>query len=174
MAGGEVLRFPRPEKDNSPEKALAFDVREPAVVEKFELEQVQNLLVVAQKVSSGCKALLEFIHVNRDLSKQAGIETIAVEVVAILEGDRFERLLDALEDGVVSSKPVHLSIEGLSKLRRMETLLAEASNNINRFTQGGHRLAEASQARSRRDAERRRLQLQIAEKRLAALRDEYQ
>lgn len=176
MAGGEVLKFPRPGKDNSgqKERELAFNIREPRVLEKFELGQGQNLLGVAQKVISGCKALLEFIHANRDLSRQAGIETIAIELQASLENEGFERVLDTLEESAAEGKPVHLSIEGLGRLRRMETLLAEASSNINRFTHGGHRLAEVAHARATRQAERNRLKLEVAEKRLAALRDKYQ
>lgn len=176
MAGGEVLKFPRPEKDNSgqKERELAFNIRAPKVIEKFDLGNSQNLLGVAQKVISGCKALLEFIHGNRDLSRQAGIETIAIELQSSIENEGFERVLDALEEAATDGKPVHLSIEGLGRLRRMETLLAEASSNINRFTHGGHRLAEVAHARASRDAERNRLKLEVAEKRLAALREKYQ
>lgn len=176
MAGGEVLKFPRPEKNNSgqKERELAFNIREPQVLEKFELGQGHNLLGVAQKVISGCKALLEFIQTNRDLSRQAGIETIAIQLQSSLENEGFERVLDALEEAASEGKPVQLSIEGLGRLRRMETLLAEASSNINRFTHGGHRLAEVAHARASRDAERNRLKLEVAEKRLAALREKYQ
>jgi len=154
--GGEVLKFPRPERDDSgqKERELAFNVREPKVLEKFDLGNSQNLLGVAQRVVSGCRALLDFIHANRDLSRQAGIETIAIELTTSLESEGFERVLDALEESATEGEPVHLSTEGLGRLRRMEGLLAEASANINRFTYGGHRLAEAARARAQGYRER--------------------
>ncbi len=172
---GEVLKFPRPDKENSEEKEreLVFNVREPKVLEKFEFERGQSLLVVAQRITTGCKALLEFIHANRDLARQSGIETIAIELTTSLEGEGFERILDTLEEAAGQGEPVHLTTEGLARLRRMETLLAEASANINRFTYGGHRFAEVANARASRDAERHRLQLEVAEKRLEALREQY-
>jgi hypothetical protein len=170
---GEVLKFPKGESGGSKERELAFNLRGPQKLEKFELGQSQDLLFVAQRVTSGCKALLEFIDLNRDLSRKAGIETIAIELSTSLEGEGFERIMDALEEASAEGKPVHLSMDGLARLRRMEALLAEASSNINRFTQGGHRLAEVAQARAARESERRRLEIQLAERRLDALREKY-
>jgi len=172
---GEVLKFPRPEKDNSgqKERELTSGVREPKVLEKFDLGRSQDLLVVVQRITSGCQALLEFIHANRDLSRKAGIETIAIELAASLEGEPFERIMDALEEAAGSGEELHLTTEGLARLRRMETLLAEASNNINRFTYGGQRLAEVARARADREVGRAKLGLKVAEKRLEALREKY-
>lgn len=174
--GGEVLKFPRPERDDSgqKERELAFNVREPKILEKFDLGNSQNLLGVAQRIVSGCRALLDFIHANRDLARQAGIETIAIEITSSLESEGFERVIDALEESASEGEPVHLSTEGLGRLRRMETLLSEASSNINRFTYGGHRLAEAARARADRDVERNQLRLEVASQRLEALREKYQ
>lgn len=151
-------------------RSLASNTRPAPVLEAFDQARTRDLLAVAHHALSGGRAFVEFIDSERSLAMQAGIETIGVEVSSILAGKRFDRLVSSLEDSVKENEPAQISLEGLSELRRMERLLAEASSNINRFTNGGYRFSEISRAKAERDAERRHLEIRMQEQRLAALR----
>lgn len=139
MAGGEMLSFPRrPEREQA--QALALNVRPDPPLETFDPPRARELLGVAQHVVSGGRAFIEFVDLERSISRQAGIETIGIEVSSILADDRIKRMVDALEESAKEGRSADISLEGLSEMRRLERLLAEASSSINSFTGGGHRL----------------------------------
>jgi hypothetical protein len=127
---GEVLRFPAPEKDRRcPPLRLLPEF------ETFGSDKTQELLAIAQQNAEDAKTLLQFIHSYRDLAHNSGVETIGIEIIAVIEGERFARALDELEDAVKHSRPSKLTHESLELFRRVELLLAESSANIRRFTE---------------------------------------
>jgi len=119
---GAVLKFP----------ALAIKARPLPELQKYDADASRSLFLVCQAVIERAKELVEFIDGNRALAKQAGIETIGIELSSILEGGGLERILDGLENAVVKELPSELTLEGLSRLRRTESLLAEANANISK------------------------------------------
>lgn len=103
-------------------------------LEHFTCEQAKSLCRISRQVYRRGKALIEFIDYQRFLSMQAGIETIGIEVASLINSERVERLLDALDDAVEHEEGVDLTPEGLGMLKQVERLLAEAASNISRFT----------------------------------------
>ena len=168
----EILRFPSPERPDGPKESAGLPARKPPVFETFDSGRARELMAAARRTLDGAETLLAFIHENRDLAMHAGIETLGVEVVAITEGDRFGRVIDALEDAAMNGRSAALSLDGLSVLRRLETLLAEAASNIRRFTEGDFALMEIVEARARREAEYQKAYLEIEERRMEGVRSE--
>lgn len=140
----------------------------------FNHAKTLELLDVAQHVLCGARALVEFIDDDRTLARMAGVETIGIEVSAIVGGDQIVRIVDAIEESIRINEPASISLEGLGEMKRLEKLLAEASNNINRFTTGGYRLSEASRLRAERESERRRLEIHLQEQRIEAMKRQHE
>lgn len=135
---GAVLSFPSSAPQDDPGKALAFKARSLPTLQTFENATSQELLFVCHSVLERSQEILAFVDGNRELAQKAGIETIAIELGSILEGGGLERVLDGLEYSVLKDRPAQVSLEGLARLRRAENLLAEANNNIARFTGRWH------------------------------------
>lgn len=165
-----VHRFPTP-GGGGEEKKPVFS-RPPAELETFDTERGAELLAVARNSLSSAETLLEFVHDNRELARHSGIETIAIELVAIMQGDRFSRVIDALEESARDGIPVQITREGLATLRRVESLLAESSANVRKFTEGDFTVMEIVEARARRDADYHQAYLELEEKRMDGIRKE--
>lgn len=163
-----VHRFPTP----GGEEKKPFFVAPATVLETFDPVRTSELLEVARNALAGAETLLDFVHENRDLARHSGIETIAIELVAIMQGDRFSRVIDALEESSRQGMPVQLTPEGLSTLRRMESLLAESSANVRKFTEGDFTAMEIVEARARREADYHQAYLDLEEKRMDGIRQE--
>jgi hypothetical protein len=88
----------------------------------------------ARNTISSAETLLDLIHSRREVARQSGIETIAIEILAIMQGQAFTGVIDAIEEAVQEEQPVSLTRMGLSTLRRIEALVAEASMNIRKFS----------------------------------------
>lgn len=133
MSAG-LLKFP--EQPPAPDAGKSFAIRARALpsLQKFDIEATKGLLVICQAVIDQAKELLSFVDGNRILAKQAGIETIAIELSGILEGGGLDRILASLENSALKDRAAEITLEGLARLRRAETLLAEANNNIAKFT----------------------------------------
>lgn len=157
-SGGEERRVPPP--------------RPPVVLQEFNPEEGTELLEVARTALAGAETLLDFVHENRDLARNCGIETIAVELLAIMQGDRFSRVIDALEESARDGIPVELSPEGLATLRRVEALLAEAWSNLRKFTDGDFSAMEIAESRARREADYQKALLDLEERRMEDIRRE--
>lgn len=168
MAGGEVLKFPTPGGEER--KVPTF--RPAPVFETFEVTESGELLAVAHQALAGTESLLEFIHKNRDLAHHCGIETLGVEIVAIMEGGRFSSVVDALEDAIQHDRSATLSRDGLAILRRLESLLAEASANIRKFSEGDFSVMEIVESRARREADYHKAYLDLEERRMDGIRTE--
>lgn len=126
-----VLRFPVSD-DFRRQKALVADVRPEPVLRTLGRDDSRALLEVAKKVHSGLGVLIDFVDNHRDTARDAGVETVAIELGA--ERKHLESILDTLEESEQAASDAKISLEGLDLLRRSEKLLAEASANINRFT----------------------------------------
>lgn len=131
-----LLKFPFP--GAAPREAKPQAILKASVLESFTREQGLEVLSSARKTVAGARAVIEFARANRGLARQAGIEIACVEMLAIMEGEKLGRVLDAVDElGMSGDKSLHLTQEGVSQLRTMEGLLAEASSNIRRFTGAG-------------------------------------
>jgi hypothetical protein len=132
MSAG-LLKFPEtpPEKDAG--KALAIRAKALPSLQSFDADAARALLVVCQSVIDNSKDLLGFVDGNRTIAKQAGIETIAIELSAIIEAGGLDRIRGSLENSIIKDRPTQITLEGLSRLRRAESLLAEANNNITKY-----------------------------------------
>jgi hypothetical protein len=130
---GAVLKFPVPDRDpDSEKKEIVFNYRQKPVHTTFTNTESKGLLFTAQRVYRGMSDLIEFVDSHRETAVEAGIETIAVELVA--ERGNLEAVIDTFEEGVKKDASVTITLEGLALMRRLEKLVAEASSNISRFT----------------------------------------
>jgi len=125
-----VLKFPTQEGVQK-KRTLVAGVRPEPVLRSFSREDSHALLGVAQKVHQGTNALLDLVDSHRDTARDAGVETIAIELGS--ERDNVNRILDSLEESEVRQSDTKLTIEGLELLRRTEKLLADASSNMTKF-----------------------------------------
>src|SRR6266404_3419802 len=89
-----ILRFPTSEGAQK-KKGLAGDIRPEPVLRSFGREDSRALLGVAQKVHHGVGVLLDLVDSHRDTAREAGIETITIELAS--ERKTIERILDTLE-----------------------------------------------------------------------------
>lgn len=166
---GALHKFPS--QEGAGDKKPTPSLRPAVVFESFDEAQAKSLLDVAQQRLAGAQTLLQFIDQNRDLARHAGVETIGIELVALMEGDRFSRVIDALEEAVESGETARISTDGLAIIKRIETLLAEASANIRRFTEGDFSAMEIMEAQANRDVDYHRLHLELEEQRVRTLRE---
>jgi hypothetical protein len=135
---GALLKFPGG-KNSGPKKAVHEQAPLP-VMDSYDYEETVELYQIAIAVKKKAEDLVKVADDNRVSIRQAGIGIVAVQVSSILEGDRFQMIMDALEDAVYRRVPVTLSREGVDKIHRLEKLIAEADyvvvSLINR--QGGN------------------------------------
>lgn len=134
MGAGGLLRFPEKPPDKDAGKSLALRARALPTLQAFDVDSTKNLLAVCQAVIDNSKELLAFVDGNRAIAKQAGIETIGIELSGILEGGGLDRILASLENSAMKERSAQITLEGLARLRRAETLLAEANNNISKYS----------------------------------------
>jgi len=141
-----ILKFPTSEKEAPARPTLrAANL----ALESFDRSEGRRLFKVAQQIQARSEEIIDFIHTNRPLAVQAGIETIGIEMSGILNSGKMERIFDALDDAAEGRQPLQLTQEGLAALRRLEKLLAEASANISSFNKGEALSGAAPRARER-------------------------
>ena len=121
---GALLKFPGG-KNSGPKKAV-HDAAPLPVMDSYDYEQTVELYQIAIAIKKKAEDLVKVADDNRTSIRQAGIGIVAVQVSSILEGDRFQMMMDALEDAVYRRVPVTLSREGVDKIHRLEKLIAEA------------------------------------------------
>lgn len=93
----------------------------------------KKLLGVARHAMNAGYALIEFVDFNRDLARQTGVETIAIELSGMIDGGKLESVADTLHDATLAGQGTKLSEEGLGNLRRAERLLSDAAANLKRY-----------------------------------------
>ena len=138
----------------------------------FDAPRTAELLEAARNSVSTAELLLNFVHNNRSVARQAGVETIAIELFAVMQGESFSGVIDAIEEAGQTGSPLNLSQAGLATLRRMEALTAEAMANMRRFTDGDFSVMELAADRASLEANSQRMYLDMEEKRLEMMRRE--
>jgi hypothetical protein len=109
----------------------------PQEVETFDQPRVKELGGIVQHILLASQAMVDLLQYDRELAREVGVESFCVEISGILEGDKFDRVVATVEEAVQKNTAVTISREGLARVRRLESLLAEAQRNISRFTPGG-------------------------------------
>lgn len=130
-----VLKFPGGKPDKSA-KAIPFEGSNPPKLDSFSYDETVDLYQIATSVKKRAEDLVTFVDQNRQIARQAGMEILAVQLNSTLEGERFQRIIDALEDAVYRRVPVSLTRDGTDKVHRMERLIADADTAISNFMSG--------------------------------------
>lgn len=134
---GAVLKFPGGRGDKV-EKSIPINHEAPAApqLDSFSYDETVDLYQIATSVKKKAEDLGTFVDQNRVIARQAGVEMIAVQITSILEGDRFQRVVEALEDAVYRRVPISLTRAGADKVHRLERLISEADASIVQFMTG--------------------------------------
>ncbi len=133
MAGAAILQFPDAFGNSQKRGQPVCSVPEMPTLDRFDHVATAELFKISKAVKDSASELIEFVDTNRQMARMAGIETIAIEVSTLLEGDRLAGVLDALRDAGSKGREAELTQEGLSRLRRAEKLIAEANSNIKTY-----------------------------------------
>lgn len=161
-----IRRFPLAgsERKASPVPATVFA--------KFDVDRTAELLNAARNSVSTAELLLTFVHGNRNIARQAGIESIVIEIFAVMQGESFSGVINAIEEAGQNGQPINISHGGLATLRRIEALIAEASMNMRKFTDGDFTVMELVADRAKIEADSQRAYLDMEERRLELMRRE--
>lgn len=129
--GGAVHKFPLAENHKD---GLGQVPSTPPVIVSLGNTEGSELLKISRDVLRRGRSLVDFLDSHRDVARQAGVETLAVEISGVLEGGRLQAVVDTLEESSRREATAQVSMEGFDAMRRVETLLAEAVRNIDRFS----------------------------------------
>lgn len=128
---GAVLRFPTLAASGARKQtqlpAFAVDVQ------ALDAEGAARLLAVARDVMARARVLVEYLDGHRPEARKNGVETVVIELSAIMEGGRLQDIEAALEEASRGSGKPEVTLEGFGKLRRAERLVMEAEENMARF-----------------------------------------
>lgn len=128
---GAVLRFPTQGSRQQPAPPP------PAAAPPLELlnpEKTRSLLGVADNIVQGARVLVEFLDNHRGVARAAGIEALTIELSGIIDGRRIEPVTDALNEAARLGQSADISADGFYYLTRAEKLLAQAHEDLARFT----------------------------------------
>lgn len=112
------------------EREVVVGVEEAPVFDAVDAMNAHKLLGTARNVISGGRTLIEFVDLNRDLAREYGIETMAVELSGLIDSGKLDGVKDTLEESLLKKRQARVSMEGLMYLRRAERLLSEASRSL--------------------------------------------
>lgn len=129
---GAVLRFPTlgaggASRQSTRLPAFAVDVQ------ALDAEGAARLLGVSRDVMARARVLVEYLDGHRSEARKNGVETVVIELSAIMEGGRLQDIEAALEEASRGSGKPEVTLEGFGKLRRAERLVMEAEENMARF-----------------------------------------
>lgn len=136
---GAVLKFPGGKNPKSesvvplvkkPSPPAQLGAPSSPAMDSYDYDETVSLYQIASAVKKKAEDLGTFVDQNRQIARQAGIEMLAVQIGSILEGNKFQRVVDALEDSVYRRIPITLTRDGADKVHRMERLIAEADSTI--------------------------------------------
>jgi hypothetical protein len=126
---GEVLRFPTA----APRPKPAAELRGAPSFEIFGVGDAKRLLELVHEELRKSEQLFELVDHRRADAKAAGIESIAIEICALVEGGRLDAVADTLAESIGKDVPAHVSTTGMDRVRRVEKLLAEANMGLARM-----------------------------------------
>jgi len=90
----------------------------------------QDLMWTLRSVIERGTVLFDWLDSERDRARDLGIESIIVELLALVEGVRLRHIYDALEEAVESKSGCEITEEGLAALHRAERLIADAERRM--------------------------------------------
>jgi hypothetical protein len=131
-----VLKFPGGK--GKPEVSLPLTREGPSTpaFDKYDYDEAVALYQIATFVKNKAEDLSKFVDENRQIARQAGIEMLVVQITSILEGEKFQRVVDALQDAVYRRVPITLTRDGADKVHRLEKLISEADSSVIQFMTG--------------------------------------
>jgi hypothetical protein len=125
-----ILQFPAPEyRSASPAPSL----RPAPSFEAIDVERSRRLLDLIQEELTKAERLLEFVDTHRAEARKAGIESVAIEVCALVEGGKLDAIADTLVESIEKGIDAQVSAAGMDRVRRVERLLAEADLGVARL-----------------------------------------
>lgn len=110
-------------------------------VDLFDSEKARTFHFILENAIEKGKALSGLVHDDRELAASAGLEGIGVEVQALLDTERLIRMRDALSEAVRLGEGATITHEGLGRLHRLEALVAEGSQILERHQGRGKALS---------------------------------
>lgn len=136
---GEILKFPtgdvRPKAKPSLRGAPSF--------ETFDVDAQARLLDLVREELEKSEQLLELVDNRRSDARTAGIESIAIEICALIEGGRLQGVADTLAESIEKGVAAHITTTGMDRVRRVEKLLSEANMGLTRIPAPGRLSGEA-------------------------------
>lgn len=138
--GGAVLKFPGGKIKGECSLPLVHETSPQPAIDSYDYDETLELYQIATSVKKKAEDLGTFVDQNRQLARQAGVEMLAVQVTSILEGDKFQRVVDSLEDAIYRRIPISLTRDGADKVHRLERLISEADSSIVQFMGNGRRI----------------------------------
>ncbi len=132
-----ILRFP-----GSQEKATPSPAPVPPI-DVFDTDKTRTLADILGTALFQSKILIDFLHQDRAAAAAAGLEGLAVEISALLDSDKFFRMKTALFEAVRLHEPASLTHDGLGRLHRLEALVAEGTQLLDRYRAGGGKVVLA-------------------------------
>ncbi len=93
-------------------------------------EESRALLDTTEEIIRKSQVLVDYVDHHRADARRAGVETIAIQLSGILDDGRLDSVRNAILEGLRTGERINISVDGFSKLRRAEHLVAEADRSI--------------------------------------------
>jgi hypothetical protein len=110
-------------------------------VDVFDVEKARTFHSILENAVRKGKVLADLVHGDRELAAAAGLEGIAIEISALLDTERLIRMRGALGEAVRLGEGATITHEGLGRLHRLEALVAEGSQVLERYQRPGKALS---------------------------------
>lgn len=139
MMMGAVHSFPVVSYPGRDDRAQAFP--SPSIprfwseVQALGPQEAENLLGTTKNIIQKSRTLVDYVDRNRREARRAGVETIGIQLSLILESGRLDGVRTALEEGIRTGTISNISLDGFSRLRRAEHLVAEADRSIAEYVE---------------------------------------
>ncbi len=115
-------------------------------MEEFSPSAVVELNTTIQSILERADIVLDLLQSDRDVVRRMGIESLCVELIVILEGDKFSRVASAVQNAAANGESLLLTRDGLTRVRRLEAILAEAERAIGRSASGRRSMGAIGQS----------------------------
>lgn len=116
--GAAVHSFPAPAR-----KKTALAPVQPSL-QTIDAKTTESFLATARVTLAKAEQVFAMLGADREALRRAGVDSQALELVAILEGGRLGAVEDALEEAVLRGTSASISEKGLNRLHRAQRLVA--------------------------------------------------
>lgn len=123
---GEVLKFPTGDYRPAPPPVM----RDIPTFETFDVPASKRLLKLVQGDLQKAEELFELVDSRRADARVAGVESIAIEICALVEGGSLDAVVDTLLESLEKNVDAHVTTSGMDRVRRVERLLAESARGL--------------------------------------------